>query len=54
MHIALVEVGLTVGDADGGNRAIAVEMNVVFEKGWEAVIGLDAVELSLMSMMVRT
>ena len=54
MDIALFEVSLAIGDTNGGNRAIAVEVNVVFEKGREAVIRLDAVELSWVSVMVRT
>ena len=54
VDIALFEVGLAVGDTDGGDRAIAVEVDVVFEEGREAVVGLDAVELNFMSMIVRT
>ena len=53
MDIALFEVGLAIGDADGGDRAIAVEVYVVFEERWEAMVGLNAVELNLVSMTVR-
>lgn len=53
MNIALFEVGLAIGDADGGDRAIAVEVDVVFEKRREAMVRLDAVELNLVSIIVR-
>ena len=52
MDIALFEVGLAVGDADGCDRAITVEVYVVFEKRWEAMVGLDTVELDLVSLLM--
>lgn len=44
LDILLLEVGVAVGDADGGYGAVAVEMDVVFVQRGKAVVRLNAVK----------
>jgi hypothetical protein len=44
MHVALLEVDVAILESEGGDGAVAVEVDVFFEEGREAVVGLDAVE----------
>jgi len=44
MNIALAEVSVAVADPDGGDGAVAVEVDVVLEQGREPVVRLDAEE----------
>ena len=44
MHISLLEIHMAVLKRKRGDGPVAIEMNVFFEEGWEAVVRLHAVE----------
>jgi hypothetical protein len=44
MHKSLPKIYMTVLEAECGDGAIAIEMNVFLKRGWEAMIWLYTVE----------
>lgn len=47
VHVALAEVDMAVFKAEGGYRAVAVEVDVFFEERRETVVRLDSVKSSV-------
>lgn len=47
LYESLFEIRMSILNTDGGDTTIAVEMDVFFEDGWEAVVWLDAEECAV-------
>ena len=46
-HVALAQVGVAAGDADGCDSAVAIEVDVVLEQWWKPAVGLNPEECAV-------